>query len=337
MDNSSQVFSHQIGVVNELSKYFDKVTVITGKAGEFELSKNVEVFSSHWKPGKRVYSSVSFVILFLRLMNQIRFNLVFSHMTSVQSAIISPITRIFRIKHFLWYTHTSDNLALRIAHRLTDGILTATEGSCPIKSSKVKVVGHSIDASLFQTNYKIRYPIINFIHIGRFDSSKNIDLILEVLCNLKKYNQEVTFTNIGSPSGKDYLDYQKQIVEKYSSGVENSWINFKQAMSRNLLADFMQRYDAFIHAFKGSLDKSVLEATFLGLPVVTLNPEYLKIFGSWNLNNRSDLNTLDTELDYLMKLSLSELKSEIDRRIEIAQNFYELKGWAQRVSSIMKS
>ena len=56
MDESSQLFSHQIGVVNELAAYFDKVTVITGKSGKFKVLDNVNVYSSNWQNGKRIKS-----------------------------------------------------------------------------------------------------------------------------------------------------------------------------------------------------------------------------------------------------------------------------------------
>ena len=106
MDELSQVFSHQIGIVNELSKSFDKVTVLTGNIGSYKVSPNVRVYSSDWQSGKRISSTTKFLLVFLKLLLSNRFTVIFSHMTSVQAALISPVARILRIKHLLWYTHT---------------------------------------------------------------------------------------------------------------------------------------------------------------------------------------------------------------------------------------
>ena len=337
MDESSQVFSHQIGIVNEIAKYFEKVTVLTGKAGTYKVLPNVEVFTSNWIPGKRIISSLKVVSLFLKLLYHKRFNLVFSHMTSVQSALVSPVTKMLRIKHYLWYTHTSDNLALRVAHKLTNGVLTATAGSCPITGSKIHVVGHSIDTSMFKKKIKVDFPISKFIHVGRFDVSKNIELIINALKSFRDHRQDISFVNIGSPSGENNDGYYKKIIENSNAGVDKVWLDFKTAIPRNLLSEVMQKQDAFIHAFEGSLDKAVLEATFMGLPVVTINPEYLKIFGSWNLEDKSKNHGLSEELKHLFSLSEVELQKEVDRRYELAKQDYELVGWGVRVSKILKS
>ena len=337
MDESSQVFSHQIGIVNEIAKYFEKVTVLTGKAGTYKVLPNVEVFTSNWIPGKKIISSLKVVFLFLKLLYQKRFNLVFSHMTSVQSALVSPVTKMLRIKHYLWYTHTSDNLALRVAHKLTNGVLTATAGSCPITGSKIHVVGHSIDISMFKKKIRVDFPISRFIHVGRFDASKNIELIINALKGFREGGQDITFVNIGSPSGKNHDSYYKKIIENSNEGVDKVWLDFKMAIPRYSLSEVIQIQNAFIHAFEGSLDKAVLEATFMGLPVVTINPEYLKIFGSWNLEDKSKNHGLSEELKHLFSLSEVEVLKEVDRRYELAKQDYELVGWGVRVSKILKS
>ena len=77
MDELSQVFSHQIGIVNEMAKYFENVTVLTGRAGSYKVSQNVTVYSSNWKSGKRISSASRFLILFLKLSLQKRFTVVF--------------------------------------------------------------------------------------------------------------------------------------------------------------------------------------------------------------------------------------------------------------------
>ena len=335
MDELSQVFSHQIGIVNELSKSFDKVTVLTGKIGSYKVSPNVRVFSSNWQSRKRLSSAVKLMFVFLRLLVLNRFSVIFSHMTSVQAALISPITRILRIKHLLWYTHTSDNFALRVCNLFTNGILTATAGSCPLSGSKVHVIGHSIDTRIFKRKSSPNFPIASFVHVGRFDPSKNIRLIIETLQNLRVKKNGVSFTNIGLPSGEANTNYYQNIISEFDRDKSSSWVKFEGSVPRQTLPNLLNNFDCFIHAFNGSLDKAVLEATFIGLPVVTINPEYKKIFGSWDKNNRVNEYTLFEELSFLLNLTKEELNTELDRRYQIAQKDYELEGWARRVITVM--
>jgi glycosyltransferase involved in cell wall biosynthesis len=335
MDELSQVFSHQIGIVNELSKSFEKVTVLTGKIGSYNVSANVRVFSSNWQSGKKLSSVAKFMFVFLRLLILNRFSLIFSHMTSVQAALISPVTRILRIKHLLWYTHTSDNFALRVCNLFTNGILTATAGSCPLSSSKVHVIGHSIDTRIFKRKPSPIFPLSSFVHVGRFDSSKNIRLIIQTLQNLRSTKSDVSFTNIGLPSGEANATYYQNIISEFDRDKNFTWIKFESSVPRQTLPSLLNNFDCFIHAFNGSLDKAVLEATFIGLPVVTINPEYKKIFGSWDKGNRLSEHTLLEELNFLLSLTKEELNTELERRYQIAQKDYELEGWAQRVITVM--
>lgn len=335
MDELSQVFSHQIGIVNELSKSFDKVTVLTGKIGSYNVSSNVRVFSSNWQSGKRLSSAAKFMFVFLRLLILNRFSVIFSHMTSVQAALISPITRILRIKHLLWYTHTSDNFALRVCNLFTNGILTATAGSCPLSSSKVHVIGHSIDTRIFKRKTNLNFPISSFVHVGRFDLSKNIWLIIETLQNLRASKSDLSFTNIGLPSGEANATYYQNIINKFERNKNSTWLKFESSVPRQTLPSLLNNFDSFIHAFNGSLDKAVLEATFIGLPVVTINPEYKKIFGSWDKDSRLSEYTLLEEINFLLNLTKEELNTELDRRYQIAQKDYELEGWVRRVITVM--
>ena len=183
MDENSQVFSHQVDLVNKLAEKYDKVSVLTGLVGFYEVSNNVEVISFNWVQGKKFLSLFRFVFMFFQVLSQNQFSCIFSHMTSVQSAFISPITRVLRIKHYLWYAHRSNNIYLLISSALTNGVITSTPGSCPIKGRKVFAIGQSVDSKVFDRKSRLDAPIKNLIHIGRFDPYKNIE---EIVTGVKK-------------------------------------------------------------------------------------------------------------------------------------------------------
>ena len=82
----------------------------------------------------------------------------------------------------------------------------------------------------------------------------------------------------------------------------------------------------------GSLDKTLIEATLSGLPVVTTNPEYLENFGSWI---GSDGSSLKEEFLALLTYTRDELANELKRRRDIAANHHSLENWAKQVNQLL--
>ena len=337
MDESSQLFSHQVTVVNQLAKLFEEVTVLTGKIGEHKVDSNVKVFSSRWQNGKRMYSIMGFLFIFLRIVLHNRPTMIFSHMTSVQSAFAAPITSLLRIKHYLWYAHSSNNVYLKVSHFFLNGILTATDGSCPIKSTKVKVIGHSIDPLEFSRKEEVNFPIKKFLHIGRFDPIKNIELIVQSIGDVKESHSDLTFDHFGSPSKQEYAEYENKVLKNYSTSRDLKYITFNPSVNRSKIPTIIKSYDAFIHACDAGLDKSILEATLIGLPVVTINKQYLDIFGNWETSSNNGQVNLTSEALNLLALSNKDLNAELNRRYKIALQYADIRLWAKKVKDLIDS
>ena len=336
MDEKHQVFSHQIDLVNKLASQFDSVTVLTGHVGVCRVSDNVQVVNFKWVAGKRVSSLLRFLAIFLRAVIKNRYSVLFSHMTSTHSAFVSPITKLLRLKHYLWYAHTSNGVYLRVSKLLTNGIITSTPGSCPLVGEKIYPIGQSIDKNKFQKQ-QAHYPIKNLIHTGRLDPSKNIDLIIEGVESLRKNYSELTLEIVGSPSSDLYKEYSQDLISKFSSHPYNSWLKFTPYIPRVDLPKLLRDKDGFIHSFQGSLDKTLVEATFSGLPVISINREYLNIFGSWGSSHNYDDLTIESEALVLFKMSEDEIKREVDRRYALAVAQHEVTGWVDRLVKILKS
>jgi glycosyltransferase involved in cell wall biosynthesis len=336
MDEKSQVFSHQVEVVNKLADKYDQVSVLTGLIGTYKVSSNVKVFSCNWIPGKRFTSLFRFMMKFLQLLGSNKFTCIFSHMTSVQSTFISPITRVLRIRHYLWYAHTSDNIYLQISRQLTNGIITSTPGSCPIKGRKVYAIGQSVDSKVFDKKLELETQIIKLIHIGRFDPSKNIESIVAEIKQLKDEHPGLKLNIIGSPSSNKFQHYMESVKSKFMADVQIGWLTFTPAIERIKLPNELKKYDCFVHAFQGSLDKTLVEATLAAIPVVTVNKEYLKIFGKWSNSNSDNQITLTSELGFILNLDAAAITKEVDRRYEIARTNHDMEGWINRLVNVLE-
>ena len=90
--------------------------------------------------------------------------------------------------------------------------------------------------------------------------------------------------------------------------------------------------DVFIHSYIGSLDKTLVEATMIGLPVVTINPEYISQFGSWS---KAVPVTLVDEVKALLACAPKELTFELQRRREYSVLSHSLLHWTDELSRIL--
>jgi glycosyltransferase involved in cell wall biosynthesis len=335
MDSTNPVFSHQIQVVRELSREFQKITVITGEAPRDPIPANIDVYISSWKPGKNIKNGFSFLKIFLKiLVINPRFT-VFSHMTEVQSALISPITKIFRIKHFLWYAHVSKSIYLSWNNFWVDGIITSTSGSCPVQGKKIHVIGQAIDKNLFAPRSHKLNNLQNLIHIGRFDESKNISELIQVTKEIRSQGKNLTLHIVGSPSNAENEIYQSKLIQANHLNTKTGWLTFSPSILRDKIRTTLTEYDIFLHAFQGSLDKTIVEATFVGLPVVTTNREYLSEFGGW-VEGSTNL-SLAAQLNALLNTPHNEIKSILEARYQVAIKSHSLVGWIKKLVKILNS
>jgi glycosyltransferase involved in cell wall biosynthesis len=173
------------------------------------------------------------------------------------------------------------------------------------------------------------------VHIGRFDPSKNIKEIIYEVKKLRSNFPDLKLEVIGSPSSDRFKDYESYVKAKFDSEVQLGWLKFTPHIPRSSLPEILQTYDCFIHSFQGSLDKTIVEATFAGLPVITINNEYRKIFGSWNLIDTGINHSLKDEAQLLLTLDAEVRQSEVDRRYEVALEQHELNGWVERLFGIL--
>ena len=333
MNKDNPIFGHQVDNVTELKKYYDQIVVLTGDEKFDFQGDGYQIVSYRWEMGHRLESSVRFLICFIRVFLKFKPKTVFSHMTEVQSSLIAPALRILGVKHFLWYAHKSKSVYLRWCHFWLNGIITSTPGSCPIISKKVHAIGQAINPELFPWSERENLSRNRLIHIGRIDPSKKIENIIESFLIFYKADPDAKLMFVGEPSSNLTNQYQNRIKFKYSDDIKSGKIKFLGKKSRKQLSEIILEADMFIHAFEGSLDKSIVEATFMGIPVVTINQEYRKIFGTWN-NNLAQ-NELSSELQAYLGCTIETIKKECLRRFEIASDFHSLEHWGISIERVM--
>lgn len=330
MSTRNQLLSHQVDAVNALATYFDEVTVITPEYEDSNLKSNVRVLKYEWNSNRKILSSTKFIIHLLGVCRTNRPSMVFYHMTDFHAAISMPFLKLMRIRSVIWYAHKKNSMYFRISAIFSDKIVTSTLGSCPITGSKVEAIGQAIDSNIFSPrNTRKNFKFDKLIHIGRLDPSKKPDYILEVTHNLREINNRISLTFVGSPGSTK----NTQWYSKFQSQCESQkWIKIYSGILRKDIPEFIETFDVFIHAYRGSLDKILLETTMMKVPLITENPEYISIFGSWCGKSNP---TLTEEYLSMQSLENHELNTEINRRAELTIKNHSQDGWAFKLSSIL--
>jgi galactokinase/mevalonate kinase-like predicted kinase len=97
----------------------------------------------------------------------------------------------------------------------------------------------------------------------------------------------------------------------------------------------LSEHDCFIHACDAAIDKVILEATISKLPVITINQEYLKEFGSWQSSAYVSFLKLEDEIKSIINFSEADLVKEVERRYLLAIEKHALSGWVDRLLKIL--
>ena len=334
MDENDPVLSQQTQVVSKLVDHYSKVTVITGRVGEYQTRSNLTVIDSNWVVGKNFANALRFLYKAIPFLIRHRPQVIFSHMTEVQSFLVAIFSYVLNIRHFLWYAHKTKSFYLQWNHLLLDGIITSTPGSCPIISPKIHAVGQAVDINQFPFRNLCNLRLEKLVHIGRFDRSKNASLIISEVETSRNSFPEITLTLIGAPSNSKEKFYADALQFNSNRAVHDGWLNFKGAIPRNEAPKILIENDIFIHAYQGSLDKTLVEATLIGLPVVTVNFEYHLEFGKWS-NDIEAENSLSGQIKYLKSLTREQLSAELANRRQTAVEKHSLENWIRNLMVVL--
>jgi len=332
MDENSPVFSHQAEAANEISNHFSKVTVLTSQIGAYPPKDNVEVMSMSWQQGRNFRNLIAFYRSVFTIFRREKIDVVFCHMTDVQSALLAIPLKILGINHFLWYAHATKSKFLMFSSYFVSGLVTSTRGSLPVHNSKVHIIGQAINSQKFEYQVRESFGFSKFVHFGRLDKSKRISEIVDTIKVERSRNPSSTLTFYGNPSSHESAAYLEQILGESQAIFDSNWLAVHPPVPRNTIGTLLSDFDVFIHAYLGSLDKTILEATFIGIPVITANPEYLAIFGSWN---PVGFVSLDNEIQVIKGFRDSELASALDSRRNLAGTKHGLINWANCVAEIL--
>ncbi len=325
--------------IQELAKHCDTIDVITMRAGRIQAPENVRVFSVGKEHGySEPRRAIEFYRILLRLLRTKKYDVCFAHMMPLFIVLGAPVLRLKHIQIVLWYTHKSVTVILRLAHALTDRVVTASPESFRIPSNKVRIIGHGIPTRLFvpsENDARGKRPF-TFLTVGRLSRIKRIDLLLQALWLVKQRQPDVSvqLQIVGGPVTEADLRYEAELQELVKQYELREDVHFLGSMTFRQVLPYYQQADCFVNLSEtGSIDKAVLEAMSCGKAVL-VNPVFTALLGP-DLAQRCVVNweieQLYERLIGMMRLPADERQALGAQLRQLVVRDHDLRGLCKRL------
>jgi glycosyltransferase involved in cell wall biosynthesis len=282
MDPSHPILGFIPSWVNALAKRVSKLYVATSKAAarsiayEWSLSalrKRAKPLRPRLGALRYAYVGLKVGTLALKLLLRGEIDIVWVHMNPELVLVISPFVKLMRAPLAFWYLHRRSTLRLRLAHALSDVVITASKEIYPIADAKVKEIGHGIEP--LKAPRKEREGTI--LIMGRLSRIKRVEEALKALKILRQEGLKAELEIVGPIYDEGYLNELKELAKEL--GVEDA-VRFKGAMPHDEVARCYAEASILVSCCP-AFDKSVLEATSMGLPVVVCDPSFKPLLGEY--------------------------------------------------------
>jgi glycosyltransferase involved in cell wall biosynthesis len=196
---------------------------------------------------------------------------VVAHMAPVYALLAAPLTKTLRVPLLLWFTQQAAGPALRNAERLVDVVLTVDRRTVPLRSDKVRAIGHGIELDALPCVPERRPPLRRLLGLGRYAPVKGWDTALRALSELP----DATLTVHGPQLTEADRAYRPQLERLAEDLGVDDRVTFGDAVPYAQVPQLLGLADAVVNPTHGNAaDKIVYEAAAACLPVFAASPVF---------------------------------------------------------------
>jgi glycosyltransferase involved in cell wall biosynthesis len=271
--------------IRALAAHVESVDVVTMRMGHIDVPQNVRVYSVGKEKG---YSEPRRVVEFYRILTRIlsanRIDACFSHMIPIFTVLAAPVLKAKGIPIMTWYAHPSLTWVLRIAHRLSDGMVSSLPTAYPYRRDKLNAIGQGIDLDLFSPDgAALTQEPPMLLCAGRLSPAKDHPTLLKAAALLRSAHdgafQVVILGGTGSASDASYVEaLQRQTNEL---GLRET-VSFEPAVPIEKLPYWYRSCAAHVNMTPtGFGDKVALEAMACGRPCLVANEGFKETLGRY--------------------------------------------------------
>lgn len=318
--------------LEEFAKHCEQVTVIALGTWEYDLPKNVRVFSLGKELRERSdlknsgprsvleeqLQKVRYVLNFYRLIwcERKNYDIVFVHMNQEYVLLGGLFWKLLGKKIMMWRNHAKGGLATRAAVFLSDVVFCTSTQSFTARFKKTKIMPVGIDTDMFKRDETISRTPNSILFLGRISPVKNVDIFIDALNLLDERGIDFIAGVYGDSLEKDreyYVNIRKQSARLEQRGK----ITFHNGIPNTQAPMIYNQYEVFVNATgAGSFDKTILEAAACECLVVVSNQSLKDMSSEQLLFKEGSAVDLAGKLNVV--LTLANFKKNELRKISLA-------------------
>ena len=302
--------------IRALAARLEFIHVITMRKGKLELPDNVRVYSV----GKeRRYGKARRVFEFYRILGRIlcehSIDVCFSHMIPVFTVLAAPVLKTRGIPIITWYAHPKVTRTLKVAHRLSDQMVSSLSTAYPYKQVKLTPVGQGIDTSLFFPDAGVTRedrPMI--LCVGRLSPIKDHPTLIRAAGLLRQvWAKPFHVVILGNAATASDDDYVRSLHQQAKDLDLEGTVSFEPAVPLKQLPAWYRRASVYVNMTPtGSGDKVAWEAMGCGVLCIVANEGFkdtLGLYADRCVYGYGNAGQLTERLNWALSLSQSERAS----------------------------
>ncbi len=308
--------------VNALAHHVDALDVVALGIGKYTPPPNVQVYSMGKEHGRGKFGkTLGFYRAVFSLIGKA--DAVFVHMIPRYAVMVGPLALLARKPLALWYTHRHASLQLRLALPFCHRVMTASPGSFPLPTDKVRVLGHGIDTAFYApSGFGRGEPPVRpydadelshrpaILHVARLMPIKHqATLLWAVASGIDA--QVVLVGDVPQGQNATYVEDLKALA--CGLGID-SRITFAGGLPPDAVRDWYRRAAIAVNLSPpGLFDKAALESMAAGTPTIVSNPAFDPLLADYaptlRIDSPEDVEGLAVRLGALLALAEDERRA----------------------------
>jgi glycosyltransferase involved in cell wall biosynthesis len=272
-DRSHPFLAATVAQIRALAERVDEVVVLADAVAAEDLPPNCRVRS--FAASRRSLRGVRFVLALAAELRRPRDLVVLAHMCPIYAVLAAPLARPLGVPVLLWFTQQRAGRLLVLADRLVDAIVTVDARSVPLRSVKVRPIGHGIDPDEFPCAEHESGSGLQLLSLGRYAAAKRHDVAVRGVRELVDRGFDARLLVHGSEATPHDADVRSALAALARElGVEER-VTLGGSVRRDLLPGVLAEADVLVNASEsGSADKVVFEAALSGLLACAASPVF---------------------------------------------------------------
>jgi glycosyltransferase involved in cell wall biosynthesis len=262
---------------------------------------------------------------------------VLAHMCPIYAVLAAPLARPLGIPVVLWYTHWHASSTLRVATRAASAIASVDTRSFPLRSPKVRAIGHGIDLEEFPCRRHDAGADLRVLALGRYSPAKGLDTVLRGVRRALDAGLGVRLSAYGpvlAELEQRHLAELERLARELQLG---GHAELNGPVARAQVPELFAANDLLVNNMRaGAPDKVVYEAAASCVPVVASNPVFDSLLPERLRFERDDPAQLADRLVAFARSSPQEREQIGNRLREAVAREHSVDTWAERILELAR-